>query len=59
MTAVNTVNLTYKGKKESLRFTHEPDKKVSDIRQYFFKWSDSKYLHRYFYFSALKKHYYE
>ena len=36
MTAVNTVNLTYKGKKESLRFTHEPDKKVSDIRQYFF-----------------------
>lgn len=35
MTSVNAVNLMYNGNQESLRFAHEPDKKVSDIRQHF------------------------
>lgn len=34
-TSVNKVNLIYDGKEESLKFTPEPDKKVSNIRKYF------------------------
>lgn len=54
-TPVNEVNIIYNGNKESLKFTQEPDKEVSDTRKYFFNGAIQNIFIDIICFSALKK----